>query len=264
VLVDGGISDVRLEIILTVDPTIQDKPAWVSKLTQQDIAPDMEQLLQGILAAFPNTFIVVTSYFQIISENSSSSSVVPALSNMLGALNPLWVLLIEPSISSLIQQCAAFDQQSRAGLQQAVATINASLGTQRVFLAAPSFGPQNALGGALPYLWTGTDDPLYGQRSSWWLSNLLSGAPTYTPFASIGHPNVLGERAYTYAVKTQLTRFLRNLGQPQPPTGFHPNENWTHGPYYGSRGTYFADVSGDGRADAIVVNDNTVTVRRSV
>ncbi len=44
---------------------------------------------------------------------------------------------------------------------------------------------------------------------------------------------------------------------------FSPNEDWTHGAYFGSRGTFFADVTGDERADAIVVNDGTVTVRRS-
>ncbi len=49
----------------------------------------------------------------------------------------------------------------------------------------------------------------------------------------------------------------------QPSAQFAPNENWTHGPYYGAKGTYFADVTGDGKADAIVVNDDTVTVRRS-
>jgi hypothetical protein len=46
-------------------------------------------------------------------------------------------------------------------------------------------------------------------------------------------------------------------------SGFGPNEDATHGPYYGTRGTFFADVTGDGRADAIVVNNDTVTVRRS-
>ncbi|WP_184548084.1 FG-GAP-like repeat-containing protein, partial [Streptosporangium becharense] len=45
--------------------------------------------------------------------------------------------------------------------------------------------------------------------------------------------------------------------------GFRPNEAWTANPYYGTRGTYFADATGDGRADAIVVNDDRVTVRRS-
>ena len=46
-------------------------------------------------------------------------------------------------------------------------------------------------------------------------------------------------------------------------SGFAPNEDWTGGPYFGTRGTFFADVTGDGKADAIVVNDGTVTVRRS-
>jgi VCBS repeat protein len=49
-------------------------------------------------------------------------------------------------------------------------------------------------------------------------------------------------------------------------TGFLPNETWTSNPYYGSLGlapVYFADVTGDGRADAIVVNPSGVTVRPS-
>ena len=41
------------------------------------------------------------------------------------------------------------------------------------------------------------------------------------------------------------------------------NEDWTRGPYWGSRGTFFADVTGDGLADAIVVNDDRDRVRRS-
>lgn len=42
-----------------------------------------------------------------------------------------------------------------------------------------------------------------------------------------------------------------------------PYEEWTSGPYFGSKGSYFADVTGDGKADAIVVNAGRVTVRRS-
>src|SRR5215471_15735781 len=49
---------------------------------------------------------------------------------------------------------------------------------------------------------------------------------------------------------------------------FGPPEDWTGGPFFGSKGTFFADVDGDGRADAIAVNDNTTvsnttTVRRA-
>lgn len=46
-------------------------------------------------------------------------------------------------------------------------------------------------------------------------------------------------------------------------SSFLPNQRWTLDPYYGDRGTYFADVTGDGRADAIVVNQTGITVRRS-
>ena len=44
---------------------------------------------------------------------------------------------------------------------------------------------------------------------------------------------------------------------------FSGNESWTSNPYYGTRGTFFADVTGDGKADAIVVNNDKVTVRRA-
>ncbi|GAK59612.1 hypothetical protein U27_06597 [Candidatus Vecturithrix granuli] len=41
------------------------------------------------------------------------------------------------------------------------------------------------------------------------------------------------------------------------------NEAWTTNSFYGTRGTYFADGTGDGKADAIVMNDYSVTIRRS-
>src|SRR5436309_16051006 len=62
-------------------------------------------------------------------------------------------------------------------------------------------------------------------------------------------------------------------------TNYHPNpdllesralmsrfglyEAWTPQSYYGQPGTAFADVDGDKRADAIVVNKDRITVRRS-
>lgn len=48
---------------------------------------------------------------------------------------------------------------------------------------------------------------------------------------------------------------------------FEPNELWTSGPFFGAVDgnvyVYFADVDGDGRADAIAVNETGITVRRS-
>ena len=38
---------------------------------------------------------------------------------------------------------------------------------------------------------------------------------------------------------------------------------WTAGAYYGTEGTFFADVTGDGSADAIAVTNDDITVRPS-
>jgi len=46
-------------------------------------------------------------------------------------------------------------------------------------------------------------------------------------------------------------------------TAFAGNKDWTQGPPLGDRGSFFADVSSGGEADAIVVNNDRVTVRRS-
>jgi hypothetical protein len=46
-------------------------------------------------------------------------------------------------------------------------------------------------------------------------------------------------------------------------TKFLPNELWTDIGYAGEKGTFFADVDGDGKADAVVSNEWGVTVRRS-
>ena len=39
-------------------------------------------------------------------------------------------------------------------------------------------------------------------------------------------------------------------------TGFGPWQEWTDQPYFGTRGTFVADVDGDGRADAVAVSDD--------
>ena len=45
---------------------------------------------------------------------------------------------------------------------------------------------------------------------------------------------------------------------------FLPNVVWSSVPYFGSEGTFFADVSGNGKSDAIVINRSEIVVRRSL
>jgi hypothetical protein len=65
-------------------------------------------------------------------------------------------------------------------------------------------------------------------------------------------------RADAIAVNDDTVTVRRNTG-----VDFGPNEDWTKGPFYGTRGTYIADLTGAGAADAIAVNDNAIVVRRA-
>ena len=99
-----------------------------------------------------------------------------------------------------------------------------------------------------------TNGPYYGQRGTFFADVDRDGA---ADAIVVNDDTVIVLRAivsqcFTASAKTDC-----------PLIGYGANENWTNGPYYGSRGTFFADVDGDRRADAIVVNKNTVTVRRS-
>jgi hypothetical protein len=46
-------------------------------------------------------------------------------------------------------------------------------------------------------------------------------------------------------------------------TDFSGNEAWAQPTFWGNRGTYFADLTGDGKADAIAINDDSIWVRRA-
>jgi hypothetical protein len=66
----------------------------------------------------------------------------------------------------------------------------------------------------------------------------------------------------TVAVAVILSTFSTRAFGDQVISYFSEPRDWTGGPYYGMLGTFFADVTGDRRADAIAVNDYTITVRR--
>src|SRR5262249_2174158 len=71
-------------------------------------------------------------------------------------------------------------------------------------------------------------------------------------------------RADAIVVNDETIPYGRVVVRRSNGSSFLPNEEWTQEPYYGNRGTFFADVDGDGRADAIVVNDETIPYGRAV
>lgn len=78
---------------------------------------------------------------------------------------------------------------------------------------------------------------------------------------------VLGGAGVVYVRASSLPK--REFGRspvefsPQSPTYFGASRTWADASYRGERGTFFADVDGDGRADGIAVTAESVRVRRS-
>jgi hypothetical protein len=73
------------------------------------------------------------------------------------------------------------------------------------------------------------------------------------------------------AIFVNSTGVSVGLSMRNSPNGGYPTTNafaretkWTDDPFYGSRGTFFADVTGDGRADAIAVQSDGIMVRDSL
>jgi hypothetical protein len=98
----------------------------------------------------------------------------------------------------------------------------------------------------------------FGAAQTWSTSAFLGDRGNY--FADVtGDGKADAIRVRDEATKGVFVR--RSTG-----SGFSTTEEtWTSGVYLGDRGNYFADVTGDGKADAIVVNSNQnyVVIRRS-
>lgn len=220
VILDGGINDVRIGQIL--NPFLFDGP-----LISDTIAicgPAMVTLLGSVLATFPRAAIIVTGYYQIVSEQSDLSMLLPALSGagllaglvtplIPGAvpigLDPIGALIFLAWIQERLRsRCALFATLANTMLQTSVTIAMAAAPGRRIALAVPAFGPRNAIFAPDPFLWgvgiTGGGlvplDPVAASRIA------TCGTGLVSTIASIGHPNVNGAAAYGTAIEAALPR----------------------------------------------------------
>jgi SOS-response transcriptional repressor LexA len=105
-----------------------------------------------------------------------------------------------------------------------------------------------------------TSEPYYGDIAELFFAEPFRSAYLGTEFADVTGDGM----ADAIVINQNIVLVTRSSDG----TSFLPNAEWTDVPYYGKPNlgghvTYFADVTGDGMADAIVVNRDRVTVRRS-
>jgi hypothetical protein len=215
ILLDGGINDVDVRTILSPLTSSAVLTAGV-KIACHD---DMLQLLNELASKFPKAKIIVTGYYQIISNQSDIAlldALLIAAGLDLGGIPGALVLgVATPEIRDKISaNCALFASEANRQLQLAVNEANTTLppgAGARVFFADPKFGPANAAlaPDSLVYginVDLSPQDPVAGARTAACEAECSAQTDDVAlcKRASVSHPTASGAQAYANAIMTLL------------------------------------------------------------
>lgn len=234
ILVDGCINDLNVRTIL--DPRV----GWpvVQGRSKSLCGMPMLTLLYDLVRTYPNSKIVVTGYFPIVTAYSDlraitslashagalAGSLTPAAAALVGLpVDPLTGLIagaIAGAIASeqykrhVIANSDMFLITSNQELTMAVASTNANFPGARVDFVPAPFGPTNAFAtGPGSFLWDVPTAPIqydevYAERFEACRVVPPGADNVLCVEASMAHPNVRGAQAYADAITPRLTRFL--------------------------------------------------------
>lgn len=210
VLLNGGINDIDIRTILNPFTLSGD----LSSDIQQYCYRDMGFLLEQVKDRFSNstTKIVVTSYFPILSSDSSLDLLAPMLEFMGAPLPSLLstqaIVLENPIIQKIISLSLQFWEESAQALSKAVSDVNMGTGPRCFFANVPFtennsvFAPQAWLFGVGPGPGFGPQDEVAAQRGPQcdfvFKDDLAARQQCYR--ASAGHPNATGAQQFAQAI----------------------------------------------------------------
>jgi lysophospholipase L1-like esterase len=193
---------------------------------------DMKSFLITLANTFQNARIIVTGYFQGISDDTDPAYVTNlaglmiARGDAIGLIPAATALLMGPSAAAaalLIDPTKKPDIALRTGyfatnaniaLAAAVSQANAATsGATRIFFADPQFGPTNAANASNPWVFGLTtptvldppDEASVAAAREVQCNIKYSGTDKlYCKLASVGHPNETGAQKYFDAIKPHL------------------------------------------------------------
>lgn len=230
VLIDGGINDVHVDNVLTVDPTIADPVGWVRKLTHERCAPQMRPLLERVLATYPNAKVVVSGYYPIVSDLTDLAELGKLLA-MFGLLGGLLDLAVDSALRKrLASQSRVFHETYLSEVRSVVGSVSSPLSvleglarvgsSSRVVAPVPrlrvarcafvdvAFQPEHSFGAPHTMLYgVNAHDPAAATRATQCHQAGQSANPKCY-WASAGHPNPAGAARYADAIERALEPFL--------------------------------------------------------
>ncbi len=245
VLMDGGINDLGTKKILTPDPTILSNPTdptsgaeWVRRATRVQCVERMRSLLPRVLTTFPNAKVVVTNYFQIVSDQSDPVYLWELL-RLWDIIGPALTFLSPWMMMKLAAQSFAFHDEITKGLRTVVAEarpleVIASAASSKVVraggmrgelggmaaqpsraaLAAIPFGPENSYAAPDTNLfYLNEPDPAASVRKPKCLAQYGVLNPNCA-MAAGGHPNLKGAEVYADTIIATLKRLVPEWALP--------------------------------------------------
>ncbi len=214
VLMNGGINDVDVRQILTLDYTIGLEA--LRQRTRDLVGAQMQTLLTStVMPRFPRATIVVSNYFPIISWDSAMD-VTGAFVRLLFPLGGLLSLELQ---RKLTDQSLAFHDESTKAMQDAVANANKQFGTDRVKFAASGFMGSNAMGAWNAFLYSpGQADPLASSRALECPRYFTNESLETCKQAQSGHPNPRGALSYASNIHAAVKSLIPGWALPATTT----------------------------------------------
>jgi hypothetical protein len=207
VVLDAGINDVDLTIILDPLTTPQQIEALVERYCHQH----MLWLIERLTAKFTNARIVIAAYYEFLTEESQRGyirTMLRALGNVPGGIVANWALrLVMGRIKKrLLKNCDTFSDESLMAFKKVANEINGRSRSRRVLVARPNIRTQNSAFASDPWVFgvrsdLSPQDPQAAVRAAACQQTALSRKrPFICSRASVGHPNRKGAKAYAEAI----------------------------------------------------------------
>ncbi|MBU0718764.1 MAG: hypothetical protein KJ749_10985 [Planctomycetes bacterium] len=238
ILMNGCINDVGLVSIL--DPSIPEET--LVEDTIRFCGDEMTGVLEKIRMTAPQARIVVTGYYSFVGPESDLLAMKTwALTHGVEATGEVTgedgsgsadAASLGEGLSELVEvwsnRSDVFYETARVSLAEAVDEVNKSVGGKPLIaFVDPGFGPENAVFGPDPWLWSMTDDDTLFQEIETDLKLFPEDPLTRFRlgacfeddvvigiigclYGSVGHPNVAGAQVYAEAIISQL-RLLGGL-----------------------------------------------------
>ncbi len=154
ILMNGCINDVGVKKLLTAYTTLED----VRGLAQKSCRDDMYSLLRRVRKSFPESYVLVTGYYPIVSPLTADNAFIRLLIKSLNNRNKEAPRLSDKEIRErLIAISNEWYKTSTASLSEAVAKTNADGGpdaaTAKVLFVEIQFGPEHVFAAPDTLLW---------------------------------------------------------------------------------------------------------------